>query len=72
MSPSVQKAIGNTEFAKRHENGGSDKQQTEKQQKIRRTLTYPNVYSAVEGEDADERRERSTESNPGRCGSHLC
>ena len=30
MSPSVQKASGNTEFGKQHENGGPDKQQTEK------------------------------------------
>ena len=32
-SPSVHRAFGNTEFAKQHENGGFDKQQTEKQQK---------------------------------------
>ena len=31
--------IGNTEFAKQHENGGFHKQETEKQQQIWRKLT---------------------------------
>ena len=35
----IGRAIGNSEFAQQHENGGSDNQQTKKQQKIWRNWT---------------------------------
>ena len=33
---------------------------------------HSNVHPTAEGEDTDEHPERTTESDPGRCGSHLC
>ena len=40
MSPSAQKDIGNTQFGKKRENGGFDKQETEKQQHILEKLDF--------------------------------
>ena len=61
MSPSAQKATGTTRSGKRRENGGFARQPPGKQ-----------PHSAFEGEVADEHPKGSTESNPGRCGPHLC